>query len=147
MANRSSSGMHPIRDGEHQLLCQPCIFAPRHAQEDNSHRSWPDWKFTSICCWGHIIQRRTVRCKQPFTSSELREVKKKSAFPSLYPKIHFSTLHYITGLSETCLLPLQFNSSSFLLGFVFKWKYFQKFRILKLEKELNFSLYFLLIAS
>ena len=39
LANSSSSGMHPIRDGEHQLLGQPSIFAPRHTQEDNSHRS------------------------------------------------------------------------------------------------------------
>jgi len=94
MANGSSSGMHPIHDGEQQLLCQPSIFAPRHTQEDNSHRSWPDWQFTPFCCWEHIIQWRTVRSKQPSTSSELREVKKKSAVPSLYQNMHFITFHY-----------------------------------------------------
>lgn len=137
MANSSSSGMHPIRDGEHQLLGQPSIFAPRHTQEDNSHRSWSDWQLTSICCWEHIIQWRTVRGKQPSTSSELREVKKKSVVPSLYQNMHFGTLHYITGLSANFLLPLEFHSSLFLLGFVLKWKYFQKFRTLKMEKKLN----------
>jgi hypothetical protein len=44
MANSTSSGMHPVDDGEHQLLGRSRVFTPQHTNEDNSHHSWSDWK-------------------------------------------------------------------------------------------------------